>query len=94
MPFYDYQCLKCGEIEEIMASMSDDKNKVAPKCDCSGKNKKMKRIFSAPAIIINGRNITIGDMIDSGNVQRRPIEWFDEQSRNAKRNRKKYDFEK
>ncbi len=64
MPFYDFLCLKCGNIKEVSLSMNADKKNDAPKCKCTGKNIKMLRLFSAQSIIIKGRNITISDLKD------------------------------
>ena len=94
MAFYDFQCMQCGIVEELSLPMASDKKKMAPKCACTGKKVRMERVLTAPSVIINGRNITVGDMIADGKVQKRPPEWFDEQSKKENKRKKKYDFEK
>jgi putative FmdB family regulatory protein len=46
MPLFDYLCLDCGKVSEILISASDAK----PQCQsCSGSN--LKRLLSAPSTL-------------------------------------------
>lgn len=63
MPFYDYQCEHCGKVEEVSLPINADKEKEGPKCDCTGKKIVMKKLISAPYIIVAGRNVNINDLM-------------------------------
>jgi len=50
MPFYEYQCSKCGHEEEVLQKVSD---KPLTKCPECGKNS-MKKMVSAAAFRLKG----------------------------------------
>ena len=52
MPMFDYKCEACGKIFDDLVSSRDtaDSEIECPHC----KEKKEKRLFSAPAIAVNG----------------------------------------
>jgi putative FmdB family regulatory protein len=50
MPFYEYQCEKCGHDVEVMQKVSDAPLKKCPKCGKSS----MKRLMSAPVFRLKG----------------------------------------
>ena len=50
MPFYEYQCSKCGHEEEVLQKVSD---KPLTKCPECGKNT-MKKMVSAAAFRLKG----------------------------------------
>jgi putative FmdB family regulatory protein len=51
MPSYDYQCLKCGNIQEELHPMAGPSEKI--KCN-KCRSTKVKRIISAPYVKFNG----------------------------------------
>jgi len=50
MPFYEYQCAKCGHEEEVLQKISD---KPLKKCSACGKSA-MKKMVSAAAFRLKG----------------------------------------
>lgn len=50
MPFYEYQCEKCGHDVEVMQKVSDAPLKKCPACGKSS----MKRLMSAPVFRLKG----------------------------------------
>lgn len=50
MPTYEYECSKCGHVFEVRQSFSD-----APVTKCVACSGKVKKLFSAPAIIFKGK---------------------------------------
>jgi len=50
MPFYEYQCLACGQHHEAMQKMSDAPLRTCPHC---GKAR-LKRLISAPVFRLKG----------------------------------------
>ena len=44
MPFYEYQCTKCGHEEEVLQKISDKPLKKCPKC---GKSTMQKKVSAA-----------------------------------------------
>lgn len=50
MPFYEYQCTKCGHEEEVLQKISDDPLKKCPAC---GKSSMQKKV-SATAFRLKG----------------------------------------
>ena len=50
MPFYEYQCTKCGHEEEVLQKISDEPLKICPACGKSGMQKKV----SAAAFRLKG----------------------------------------
>ncbi len=50
MPFYEYQCEKCGHDVEVMQKVSDARLKKCPECGKSS----LKRLMSAPVFRLKG----------------------------------------
>ncbi len=50
MPFYEYQCEKCGHDVEVMQKVSDAPLKKCPRCGKSS----LKRLMSAPVFRLKG----------------------------------------
>lgn len=50
MPFYEYQCDKCGHHLEVMQKISDSPLKKCPECGQSA----LKRLMSAPVFRLKG----------------------------------------
>jgi len=50
MPFYEYQCAKCGHEEEVLQKISDKPLKKCPECGKSA----MKKMVSAAAFRLKG----------------------------------------
>ncbi len=50
MPFYEYQCAKCGHHLEVMQKISDSPMKKCPECGKSA----LKRLMSAPVFRLKG----------------------------------------
>jgi putative FmdB family regulatory protein len=66
MPFYDYQCVKCEQIEEIKHSIHED-----PKYKCSNCNSKMERQISMGSYVITtGLNGTLEDHKESEHTKK------------------------
>ena len=54
MPLYDYQCPKCGAVREVKLTLKDLEKRRAIFCEkCPTQ---MKRLISAPNIIVHGFN--------------------------------------
>ena len=49
MPLYEYQCVQCGDVVEIIQKISDP-----PHSHCSKCGGEMKKLLSAPAIQFKG----------------------------------------
>lgn len=56
MPIYEYKCLKCGKVIEILQRSSEPHLKECPKCGSS-----LKRLLSPPAIQFKGSGWYITD---------------------------------
>ena len=50
MPFYEYQCSKCGHVEEVLQKISDEPLKKCPACGKSA----MQKMVSATAFRLKG----------------------------------------
>jgi putative FmdB family regulatory protein len=50
MPFYEYECSRCGHHEEVLQKIGDTPLKKCPKC---GKNA-LKKLVSAPVFRLKG----------------------------------------
>ncbi len=50
MPFYEYQCAKCGHEEEVLQKISDKPLKKCPECGKSA----MKKMVSVAAFRLKG----------------------------------------
>jgi len=50
MPFYEYQCGKCGHHHEVLQKISDAPLKKCPECGKTG----LKRLVSAPVFRLKG----------------------------------------
>jgi putative FmdB family regulatory protein len=57
MPWYDYQCEKCGAVFEVLRSMDDD-SKV--KCHHCGSSRTVK-IYAAAPIVFKGSGFYVND---------------------------------
>jgi len=49
MPIYEYECLSCGEIHEVVQRFSDEPLTICP--DCNGR---LKKIISNTSFILKG----------------------------------------
>ena len=49
---YDFECIKCGKVEEKNMKVADLENKVT--CSC-GENSEMRQKVSAPGLVFNGK---------------------------------------
>ena len=56
MPIYEYQCTKCGEVFDAMQKFSD-----APLTKCKFCDGKVKKLFSAPALVFKGSGFYVTD---------------------------------
>jgi len=56
MPIYEYKCLKCGKVIEILQRSSEPRLKECPSCGGS-----LKKVLSAPAIQFKGTGWYITD---------------------------------
>lgn len=86
MSLYEYECKKCKAITDHFVSIHDDASKAkhCPACEkCGGKTKK---IISTPYVIMKEKNVTIGELMDKGEIETKPPQWFDEQSRKGNKN--------
>jgi putative FmdB family regulatory protein len=63
MPFYEYQCSKCGHDEEVLQKISD---KPLKKCPACGKSAMQKKV-SAAAFRLKGGGWYETDFKSSGN---------------------------
>ena len=50
MPVYEFECKDCGQAVELLIRSSDKKK---PRCKCG--STKLKKGFSAPAIVTKGK---------------------------------------
>lgn len=53
MPFYEFECLKCGEKTTVYYHINEEMVCICKKC-----NVKMNRVFSSPFIVIKGSSPT------------------------------------
>ena len=58
MPNYDYKCEKCGHVFEAQHSHKDRPLTACPSNGCQGK---VRRLFSAPAIVFRGKGFHTTD---------------------------------
>ena len=61
MPLYEYQCLNCGEVTEVLQRMSDDPLTVCKRCEGE-----LKRLVSAPAVQFKGTGWYVTDYAKKG----------------------------
>ena len=61
MPIYEYECVKCGHVFEAQQSFSD-----APLSKCESCRGKVRKLFSAPAIIFKGKGFHCTDYKGNG----------------------------
>lgn len=57
MPLYEYVCEKCKRKTEVLQGMKDRPLRICPHCG----GKKLKKVFSAPAIQFKGSGFYITD---------------------------------
>lgn len=63
MPLYEYQCLSCGNVSEVIQRMSDD-----PLSTCDRCGGELKKLLSAPAFQFKGSGWYVTDYANkSGN---------------------------
>lgn len=60
MPRYDYECSKCGHIEEVYQSFHDEPLKKCPSC----KKNKFHRIITSVNFTIKGEPTTLGQLAE------------------------------
>lgn len=56
MPVYEYQCSKCGHIEEVFQKISESPLEVCPRC-----NGKLKKIISQSTFHLKGSGWYVTD---------------------------------
>jgi putative FmdB family regulatory protein len=56
MPLYEYKCLKCASVLEVIQKVSD-----SPPAECPACGGRLKKILSAPAIQFKGSGFYITD---------------------------------
>ncbi len=56
MALYEYQCLSCGDVFEVIQKMSDDPLSTCEKCDGA-----LKKLLSAPAFQFKGSGWYVTD---------------------------------
>jgi putative FmdB family regulatory protein len=56
MPIYEYKCLKCGKVIEILQKSSEPRLKECPSCGGS-----LKKVLSPPAIQFKGSGWYVTD---------------------------------
>ena len=61
MPTYEYQCHKCGHVFEVQQSFADE-----PISKCVSCRGKVRKLFSAPAIIFKGKGFHCTDYKSKG----------------------------
>lgn len=81
MPTYDFECLECGALEEVVQPMHAPSVLDCPVCN--KKNVFKKVFFNAPMISIKGEPTTIGQLADKntkalGTYERQSKELLDE----------------
>jgi len=68
MPIYEYECIKCGHVHEIMQKMSD---KPLSKCpQCTGK---LQKIISHSAFHLKGSGWYVTDYANKSGVSSEPV---------------------
>ena len=53
MPRYDYKCLECDEVFEVVQKMTDDPLELRL---CKDEQFLVKRLINRPTVVINGEN--------------------------------------
>ena len=53
MPKYDYQCLECDKVFEVVQKMTDDPLEL---CLCKDEQFLVKKIISVPKVVIKNEN--------------------------------------
>lgn len=56
MPLYEYKCIKCASVLEVIQKVSDPPPKECPEC-----RGRLKKVLSAPAIQFKGSGFYITD---------------------------------
>jgi len=65
MPIYEYKCLKCGRVIEILQRSSEPPLEKCPSCGGS-----LKKLLSAPSIQFKGRGWYITDYAPKNEAQK------------------------
>ena len=63
MPIYEYQCTKCGKIEEALQKVSD-----APLTTCAHCSGKLNKLISHSAFHLKGSGWYVTDYANTGNT--------------------------
>lgn len=61
MPLYEYQCLDCGEVAEVIQRFDDP-----PRTTCESCGGKVKKLISAPAFQFKGSGWYVTDYASKG----------------------------
>jgi putative FmdB family regulatory protein len=61
MPMYEYRCISCGEVFELMQKFSDEPLRQHPSCGGS-----VERLLSAPALQFKGSGWYVTDYARAG----------------------------
>ncbi|UCC39384.1 MAG: zinc ribbon domain-containing protein [Candidatus Aminicenantes bacterium] len=67
MPIYEYKCLKCGSVLEVLQKISDRPLKKCPKCKGP-----LKKVISPPALQFKGNGWYITDYAQKKKPEREP----------------------
>ena len=63
MPLYEYECLSCGYVSEVIQRMSDD-----PLSTCDRCGGELKKLLSAPAFKFKGSGWYVTDYADKSDA--------------------------
>ena len=69
MPIYEYECLVCGVHFDRFRHFNDP----APK-ECPQGHRRLRRLFSPPAIVFNGPGFYVTDNRNDGRGEKKPSE--------------------
>ena len=61
MPLYEYECLECGHLTEVLQRMSDPPLAECPQCGSA-----VRKVLSAPAFQFKGTGWYVTDYADKG----------------------------
>lgn len=83
MPIYEYKCIKCGEIFEVVQKISDPPLKKCIKCGGM-----VTKLLSPPAIQFKGSGWYITDYARSGAPDQNKEQKTNKESESGKNNKK------